>query len=181
VAKVRKALEHPEELYASYVERERQQGERRQALEHERDAAAAALQEAQEALNTLARRNAKRAIDDATFDAFQPELVRERDAARQRLEAANDDLRKHALTGPSLATIQALCQKTAAHLDELEKPENFPERQALVRVVVQRIEVRGGRPLTLYGRLEPSSDAPDPLISYQATGGSDSLAMRPAC
>jgi Rad3-related DNA helicase len=150
-------------------------------VEQERDAAAAALQEAQEALNYLAKRNARREIDDATFDATQPELVRERDAARQRLEAATEALHQHALAGAHLATIQAFCQKTAAQLDDLEKPENFDERQALVRTVVQRIEVRSGRPVALYGRLGASDDGPNPLISYQATGGSDSPARRPAC
>jgi hypothetical protein len=102
-AKVRKALEHPEELYADYLEWERTQGERQHVLERERDAAAAALHEAQEALNNLVRRHARGVIDEATFDLMQPELVQERDAARLRLDAATEDLRQHALAGSSLA------------------------------------------------------------------------------
>ena len=112
-----------------------------------------ALEAAQAALDHLVRRNAERKIDDITFDRLQPEYVEKRDQALARLQAAEDALHAPGPDGFPLASIEAFCDQSAARLDELERPENFAEQQALVQTVVRRIELRAGRPVKWYGRL----------------------------
>jgi hypothetical protein len=61
------------------------------------------------------------------------------------------------------ADVRAYCEAVIHRLEALEGPGCFPERQAIIRALVRRVEIRGGR-LRIVGALpRVSSDDPTGL------------------
>jgi site-specific DNA recombinase len=112
---------------------------RRRDLERELEAAGAAVDHAQARLTKLLERNLAGRIDDATFDQMQPQLIAERTDAQERMEAARVALNTSTTSVTRWDDIRAFCSATAATLDELEQPEQFTRKQAVVRTLIQEI------------------------------------------
>lgn len=137
-------LQEPELLLRQMAEaQEAQVGERGRAT-HELEAALGGLEQAQAALDRLEERVIKGLVDDATYGRLLPKLRAERDAARERSDAAQGAYRGLAAQTARWADVRAYCASVALELADLERPERFEARQRLVRTLIQRIVVEPG-------------------------------------
>jgi site-specific DNA recombinase len=146
------------------------------------EAAAGAVEAAQNKLDRLLTRNLEGKVDDATFDRMQPTLVAERDAARQRLEELTRWLAQSELEHSQWATVEAYCADVNASLAWLEQPEQFAARQALVRTLVHQVTLRHGE-MDVLGRLPCLTTTMESAITQhtpRCTGGRRAAAMATA-
>ena len=146
-------LKNPDEVLAQLEQHAQEQATQHKGLEAELASASAALTAAQTRLDQLVIRNIDGALDDITFERLQPQLVRARNDAQERLDAARQAMLGGRAETARVADVRAYCANLASRIEWLEQPGQFAERQRLIRTLVHRVLVLPDHRLAVEGVL----------------------------
>jgi DNA invertase Pin-like site-specific DNA recombinase len=103
--------------------------------------AQAALQDADDALDGLLDLASRTRLDPAAFARRQADYVRQRDLAREAMEAAQQYLVGLRAAGARWDTICAWLHELAGLLEEAERPGNEHTKERIIRAMTYRIEI----------------------------------------